>query len=184
MGRFDLRMITATGFLIFMITSYWQSVFYTDVGFNQLIAPRFVQGIGITLFFTPLIQMLLADMPPEKMASALGLGNFFRILGGSFGTSLSVSIWNNREAMHQSHLVEHINNYNPFTIQILEQLHQLGISGVKAYGVIYQTIINQAFMLATNDIFRLSSWIFGLLFFVIWFAKPTHAKSGGPVAAE
>lgn len=184
MGKFDLRIITSLGFFVFVITSYWQSTFYTDVGFRQLIEPRFIQGLGLALFFTPLIQMLLAEMPPAKMASALGLSNFFRILGGSFGTSLSVTIWDNREALHQSQLVEFINIYNPFVTQTLSQLRLLGISGLKSFGVLYETVINQAFMLATNDIFRLSAWIFAFLFFLVWFAKPTFVKAKGPVASE
>ncbi len=184
MGKFDLRLVTGIGFLIFVITSYWQSMFYTEVGFWQLIEPRTVQGLGLAFFFTPLIAMILANMPPEKMASALGLANFFRILGGSFGTSLSITIWNHREALHQSHLVEFVNVFNPIAQQSLKQLHNLGIDGVKSFGVLYATVINQAFMLATNDIFRLSAWIFIGLFILIWFAKPTYAKKGGALAAE
>ena len=128
--------------------------------------------------------MILADIPPTKLASALGLANFFRILGGSFGTSLSVSIWNDREAMHQSHLVEYVNAFNPFTAQSLEQLQALGISGLKGFGVLYENVINQSFMLATNDIFRLSAWIFLGLFGLVWFAKRSFVKAGAPIAAE
>ncbi|MDR3500996.1 MAG: DHA2 family efflux MFS transporter permease subunit [Legionella sp.] len=184
MGRFDLRLVTSIGFVVFALTSYWQSLFYTDIGFIQLIEPRFVQGFGLAFFFTPLVAMILADLPPEKMASALGLGNFFRILGGSFGTSISVTLWNDREALHQSHLVEYVNAFSPFTQQALDQLHALGIQGLKRFGVLYETIINQAFMLATNDIFRASAWVFTFLLILVWLAKPTYAKSGGPVAAE
>lgn len=184
MGKFDLRKIISLGFFIFMLTSWWQSNFYTTIGFAQLVEPRLVQGLGLAFFFTPLIVMILANIPPEKMASALGLANFFRILGGSFGTSISITIWNDREAMHQSHLVEQINQYNPFTMQALGQLKALGVSGREAYGVLYETVINQAFMLATNDIFRLSAWVFIGLLGLVWFAKPVQVKSGAPIAAE
>lgn len=184
MGKFDLRLIISMGFLVFVVTSFWQSGFYTQVGFWQLVEPRFIQGMGLAFFFTPLIAIVLSNIPPEKMASALGLANFFRILGGSFGTSISITIWNNREAFHQSRLVESVNQLNPFVLQTSEQLHTLGLMGLKTAGVLYGIIINQAFMLATNDIFRLSAWIFGGLLVLIWFSKPTFAKPGGVVAAE
>ncbi|MFT4059718.1 MAG: DHA2 family efflux MFS transporter permease subunit [Legionella sp.] len=184
MGRFDLRIIVSLGFFVFIITSIWQSTFYTDVGFIQLIMPRFYQGFGLAFFFTPLIAMILSNIPPVKLTSALGLANFFRILGGSFGTSISVTLWNDREALHQNHLVESVNGYNPFTLQTVEQLHALGATGNKAYGLIYETVINQSFMLATNDIFRLSAWVFMLLFAIIWLAKPSIIKPGVTVAAE
>lgn len=184
MGKFDLRKIISIGFIVFVVTSWWQSSFYTQIGFIQLVEPRLAQGLGLAFFFTPLIVMILANIPPEKMASALGLANFCRILGGSFGTSISITLWNDREAMHQSHLVEHINTFNPFTLQALNKIQMLGISELKSFGVLYATVINQAFMLATNDIFRLSAWIFICLLGLIWFAKPTFMKAGAPIAAE
>lgn len=184
MGKFDLRVIVSIGFIVFILTCLWQSNFYTEVGFMQLIKPRFVQGLGLAFFFTPLIALILADLPPERLASALGLANFCRILGGSFGTSISVTLWSDREAFHQSHLVEQITVYNPLVQKTLEQLHSLGIAGLKSFGVIYASIINQSYMLATNDIFKLSAWIFMVLLAMIWLAKPTYARSSGGIAAE
>lgn len=184
MGRFDLRIVISFGFIVFAATSIWQSTFYTEIGFIQLVKPRFVQGLGLAFFFTPLIALVLSDQPPERLASALGLANFFRILGSSFGTSLSITIWNHRQALHQSHLVEQITAYNPLAQQSLDRLHSLGVSGLKAFGVLYATIINQAFMLATNDIFRLAAWIFIFLLAMIWLAEPTYVRSSERIAAE
>lgn len=178
MNKFDLRLVISIGFLTFIATSYWQSMFYTEVGFSELIVPRFIQGLGLAFFFTPLIALILSNIPAEKMASALGLANFFRILGGSFGTSLSISLWNDREAMHQSRLVEFINPYNHNAQQALSQLHDLGVTGLNNLALLYRVIINQSFMLATNDIFRLSAYIFALLLLLVWLAKPTHGKAG------
>jgi DHA2 family multidrug resistance protein len=184
MGRFDLRLIIALGFFVFFITSMWQSNFYTEIGFIQLIKPRFVQGIGLALFFTPLIGLILSAIPPERMTNALGLGNFFRILGGSFGTSLSISLWDDRAALHQSRLVENINDYNPISSQILDQIQSFGVSSLQSFAILYSNIINQAYMLATNDIFRLSSWVFMCLFGLVWLAKPIRMKKGAVIAAE
>lgn len=172
MHKLDLRIIISFGFIIFASTSFWASNFYTGVGFQQLIEPRFVQGLGITCFFTPLISIIISSLPPERIASALGLANFCRILGGSFGTSLSVTIWDRREAFHHSRLIEQINVFNPISQQSIAKLEQLGFTGLKAYERVVQTITNQAYMLATNDIFWLSGVIFVCLLVIIWFAKP------------
>lgn len=172
MGKFDLRLIISLGFLVFAATSFWSSTFYTDVGYKGLIEPRFIQGLGITFFFTPLISVVIAGLPAERMASALGLSNFCRILGGSFGTSLSVTLWDRREAFHHSRLVENINPYNPISRDAVDQLQNLGFTGLKSYGQIVETLTNQAFMLATNDIFWLSGWIFICLLVIVWFTKP------------
>jgi len=182
MGKMDLRLIISIGFAMFAYTSFWQSHFYADVGFIQLIEPRFWQGLGITFFFTPLISIVLSGLPPERIASALGLSNFFRILGGSFGTSVSVTLWDRHEALHHAHLVEHINSFNPIANQTINQLQNLGLEGMKAFDRIVQLITNQAYMIATDDIFWLSGWIFMGLLFMIWFTKPPFLSKAPPGA--
>ena len=132
-----------------------------------------LQGlVHSTFFFTPLVTIIISKLSPQRVASALGLSNFWRILGGSFGTSISVTMWDRREAFHHSRLVEHINSYNPLANEFITQLHSLGFTDKKAFGQITNIITNQAYMLATNDIFWLSGCIFGSLIIIIWFAKP------------
>ncbi len=184
MSKFDLRTIISVGFIVFAATSFWQSNFYTSVGFTQLVEPRFMQGLGITFFFTPLVTVIISGLPDERVASALGLSNFFRILGGSFGTSLSVTLWDRREAFHQSRLVEQINVFNPFSQEAVNQLQAAGFAGNKSFAAIANIITNQAFMLSTNDIFWLSGCIFACLVLVIWFARPPFFAKKNMVAAE
>lgn len=184
MGKFDLRLIVSLGFIFFAWTSFWQSNFYTDIGYIQIAEPRFVQGLGISFFFTPLIGIMISGLPVERMANAFGLANFFRILGGSFGTSLSVTLWDRREDFHHSRLVESINPFNPISRDALHHLQTLGFDGLKNFGAITLQITNQAFMLSTNDIFWLSGWIFMILLVVIWFAKPPFLKVEGVAGGE
>jgi len=183
MTHFDLRGVATIGFIVFALTSFMQSNFYTEVGFSQLILPRFIQGLGITFFFTPLVTIVISGLPPTRIASALGLSNFFRILGGSFGTSISVTMWNRREAFHHSQLVEQINHFNPISYETLNQLKLLGFTGLKNMGVVETMITNQSFMLSTNDIFWISGWIFICLMIVVWVAKPPFTSAGN-VASE
>jgi DHA2 family multidrug resistance protein len=182
MGRFDLRMIISLGFLVFAITSLWQTQFYTQVGFWQLAEPRFAQGLGLAFFFTPLISVILSGQPPDRIASALGLSNFCRILGGSFGTSISVTLWDRREAFHQSRLIDNINAFNPLSHETIQQLQALGFHGKKSMGKLADIITGQAYMLSTNDIFWLSGWIFFGLLILVWFTKPPFLAVKGVVA--
>lgn len=184
MHRFDLRVIISLGFIVFAITSFWSAGFYTDVGFWQIIQPRFVQGLALSFFFTPLIAVILSGLAPERLASALGLSNFFRILGGSFGTSISVTLWERRESFHHSRLVNYINDFNPVSMQTLTKLQELGLTGLSKYAQLVRVITNQAFMLATNDIFWLSGWIFICLLIIIWLTKPPFTTSTKATAAH
>jgi MFS transporter, DHA2 family, multidrug resistance protein len=183
LNKVDLRLMASFGFVAFAISCFWSASFDTNVSYMKLIEPRLIQGIGIAFFFTPLVTMVISGLPKQRIASALGLANFMRILGGSFGTSLSVTLWNDREAMHQAHLVEQVNYYNPTSNDALNQLQNIGFDHLQSYGMVARIINNQAFMLATNDFFWLAGWIFVVLLVVVWFAKPPFvSKMSAPVA--
>jgi len=104
------------------------------------------------------------------------LANFFRILGGSFGTSLSVTLWEHREIIHNSQLVESLSPLQPGVEQALQQLHNTGFTEAKALAQIAKVITNQAYMLASNDIFLLSGCVFLSLLVVVWLARPPFTE--------
>ncbi|MGE3320476.1 MAG: DHA2 family efflux MFS transporter permease subunit [Candidatus Berkiella sp.] len=168
----DARLIVANGFFFFALCSFWIANFNTNVSFENIAWIRFVQGVGAPCFFIPLITILLSGLPNDRLASAAGLSNFLRILGGSFGTSISVSLWNHREAVHQSQLTESLTAYNPNMLVAINQLKSVGYTTDMSYAQITKMLINQSYMLATNDIFWISGFIFIGLLVLVMFAKP------------
>lgn len=172
MGKFDLRILVSIGFLTFAYCSFWIASFNTQVTSTNVALVRLIQGIGVPLFFIPTLSILLSGFSAKHLASAAGLSNFFRILGGSFGTSIAVTLWENRESAHQSTLVEHTTPFNPVFLDALNKLQALGFTDDARYAQIYRAIINQSFMLSTNDIFWLFGFVFLALLAFIWLAKP------------
>ena len=181
--KFDLRIIATIGFLIFSVISFVNASFNTQVSFAQLFIPRLAWGIGISCFFIPLIGMSLSGLPPNRIAAASGLTNFLRILGLGFGTSFSVTLWDRRETLHDSHLSEHVTLADPAIQHALATLRDLGLTQMQAHEQLSRAISHQAYMLATNDIFWVSGWIFLALLLLVWFARPPFVASKA-VAAE
>ncbi|NNM81085.1 MAG: DHA2 family efflux MFS transporter permease subunit [Burkholderiales bacterium] len=181
MHRIDLRILASFSFLVFAGITYWAASFNTGASFWQLTLPRFFQGIGMACFFIPLMSILLSGLPPGRVASASGLSNFLRVLGGSFGTSLSVALWNRRESLHHSHLTEQISLSDPVTQHTLSSLHSIGMPEMPSFALVEKMVEGQSYMLAVNDIFLASTAIFLVLMFFVWFARPPFfaGKSGG-----
>lgn len=182
LSKVDARIVVTNGFFFFAFCSFWVANFNTDVAFSNIAWVRFVQGVGAPCFFIPLITILLSGLPNERIASAAGLSNFLRILGGSFGTSISVSLWNHREAVHQSKLTESLTAYNPNMLEVMTQLKNLGFTTNMSYAEITKVLINQSYMLATNDIFWISGFVFLSLLFFVWFARPPFLATKTAVA--
>ncbi|MDA8383714.1 MAG: DHA2 family efflux MFS transporter permease subunit [Betaproteobacteria bacterium] len=177
--KFDLRILTSVAFLVFAVVSFWASGFDTSVSYAELVAPRLVQGIGMAFFFVPLVSITLSGIPGEQVASASGISNFARILAGSFGTSLSITLWTRRAQFHQAMLTDPLTPYSPVATQALNLLHERGLSSAGALAVLARTLVQQAVMLATNDVLWLSGCIFLALLAAVWLARPPFMVGGG-----
>ncbi|MDR2239839.1 MAG: DHA2 family efflux MFS transporter permease subunit [Zoogloeaceae bacterium] len=183
MHRLDLRVWASFAFGIFAFVSFWSSSFNSDVPFLTLVMPRFVQGFGVACFFVPLTALTLSGLPPHMLASATGLSNFTRIVAGSFGTSLSITLWDRRATLHHATLSESITPYSPAADQALGALNDAGIAAPADTAMLDNIINQQAFMQATNDIFWLSGCFFIALMIFVWAAKPPrHPTTAAPIA--
>jgi DHA2 family multidrug resistance protein len=184
MSRIDLRWITTASFCAFAAASFWFAGFNTQVSFSMLAWSRFAQGIGLALFFVPLMSIILSGLPPNRVASASGLANTLRTMAGSFATSLTTTWWDRREALHQTHLSESITAFNPIAHAAIDQLQALGAHGASAFVMLERSIVQQAYMLATNDLFWLWGWTYVVLVAVVWLARPPFSAAGAHSAGE
>lgn len=172
MKKFDLRILVSIGFSIFACCSFWLACFNTNVTLQHVAWTRFIFGFGVPLFFIPLTTILLSGLSDKQLASAAGLSNFMRILAGSFGTSIFVTLWDHRERIHQSQVVEKITAYNPQLSHAVKKLQALGMTDKQSYAYILKKVVAQSYMLATDDLFWLSAILFISLLILTWFAKP------------
>jgi DHA2 family multidrug resistance protein len=184
MGRIDLRWWATASFAAFAASTFLFAGFNTEVDFARLAWSRFAQGLGLAFFFPPLLTIAISGLPQTRVASATGLANTLRTLAGSFATSLTTTWWDRREALHQVHLTEHATAFDPVARSAIDHLQALGVHGHAAYATIERTIVHQAYMLATDDLFWLWSWMFVALVAVSWLARPPFAAGGALRASE
>lgn len=174
MGRFDLRMITAMSFLFFSLSFFDQANFTTEVSLRQIMWVRFYQGFGIAIFFLPLVQITLSEVPNNKLPSAAGLFHFIRILVGSgFGTSLAIQIWTRLQIFHHARLSEALTDFNSITVEFFDKMMSYRPEFTKevARAVLDRQVEQQAYMLSSNDLAYLSAWLFLLMIPLIFLCK-------------
>nr|WP_240754663.1 DHA2 family efflux MFS transporter permease subunit [Parasulfuritortus cantonensis] len=178
MHRVDLRAWATFSFAVFAAVSFWNSHFNTDVTFGQIVLPRLLMGFGVATFFVPLTSLTLSGIPHELLPSATGLSNFFRILAGSFGTSLSITLWDRRTDYHHSILTTHLSAFDPGATEALAGL----TDPASTPAMLDRLIGQQAVLMATNDIFWLSGCFFASLMLLVWLAKPPAHPAGAAAA--
>ena len=180
-SRVDPRFLASFAFVVFAIVLFMRSHFNTQADFGTIITPTLVQGIAMAFFFIPLSVIVLSGISPDKIPAASGLSSFVRIVAGSFGTSISTTVWQDRAAIHHAQLAESISSSNTVAMQTLEGLSQLGMSSEQALAQVNRLVDQQAYMLAANDVFFASALIFMALIPFVWLSRP---KLGGAAAAD
>jgi DHA2 family multidrug resistance protein len=181
-SKFDPRALTTFAFLVFALVLYMRSDFNTQADFGTIMIPTIVQGVAVAFFFIPLTSIILGGLPPEKIPSASGLSSFARMVGGSFGTSIAITVWQDRAAMHHAQLAELVNRGSIATNSALAGFNAAGMSVEQGLATINRMVDQQAFMLAANDVFYGSALIFLALIPIIWLAR--DARVVGPGGAS
>lgn len=187
LNRFDLRKMVALSFLVFAFGFFYQAIFTTDINLGTIMWVRFLQGFGVAIFFLPLVQLSLGDIPKEKYASAAGLFNFIRILVGSgFGTSLAIEFWTRLEIFHHARLSESITASRSLVNRFYDMLENANPSFIPdiVTRIIDQKVEQQAYMLSTNDLSWLAGWLFIVMIPLIFFCKRAKASESSHAAAD
>src|SRR2546421_4877982 len=61
--------------------------------YSAIVAPFFISGIGMALFFAPVANVVLSSVRPEQEGQASGANNAIRELGGVFGVAVLASVF-------------------------------------------------------------------------------------------
>ena len=174
-GQWDARVLATFSFVVFALVLWMRSLFDTQTDFFTIVIPTIVQGVAVAFFFVPLVAIVLSGLPPERIAAASGLSNFFRILAGSFGTSISTTLWDHRASMHHAHLAEAVARDSVATAEAFARLEAAGLSPAQALGAIERMADQQAYTLSANDLFYGSALLFIVLAGFIWLTRPLPA---------
>jgi len=177
-NRVDPRILVTISFAIFALVLFMRAHFNTDATIVTLLIPTLIQGAAMAAFFIPLMGMTLSGLPPERIPNASGLSNFARITAGSFGTSITTTLWERRASLHHAQLVEHLTPNDPAAAQTLAHLNASGMGNEQSYALLNRLVDGQAFMLSADDIFYVSGIIFIALIGLVWLARPQRGAAG------
>ena len=158
---------------------------------GNIIWPIIISGFAITCIFVPMTTFSMATVSRENMGEATGLTNLLRNLGGSVGISAITTMVSRGAQTHQALLVGQMSQFNPvFNEQIAKMqtalTPQVGPAAAhdQAYGLIYQTLQQQASLWSYVDLFRMLVIVCLLCVpLVFLFKKPKRASAPRELAA-
>jgi DHA2 family multidrug resistance protein len=188
----DARWLIGGGLLIMAAGCYWMSLMNLYVSPWQVVWPRVVMIIGLSMIFAPLNVAAFQFTPQHLRGAAVGLFALLRNEGGSVGTSMAQTIQERREQFHLSRITDNLDPLNPYVNAFLEQgresfVQQTGDhagSQLMALQTLDSLRQQQASSLAYFDVFWLCAALGVGLVLLLLLMKRSVAEKGAHVGAE
>nr|WP_321458488.1 DHA2 family efflux MFS transporter permease subunit [uncultured Cohaesibacter sp.] len=183
----DVRIILFSGFALVCLGLYFNSHMTTEVGYDQLLVPQIVRGVGLILNLVTITTVSLGTLPTDMVSAGSAQFNVFRNMGGAVGLALINTQWDGRYDRHYWWIMESLSNTNQrVTDQVTMLSSYLGqLSGINsdsdtaAIYTITRQIQQQASIMAWNDVFLMLAIAF--LFaapLTLFLAKPKKEAAG------
>ncbi|MBS0383533.1 MAG: DHA2 family efflux MFS transporter permease subunit [Proteobacteria bacterium] len=174
--KFDLRWLASGSFVVIGLVCFRFGSFNTEVNFAAVALTELLMGLGIALFFLPVLTILLSDLEGPEIAEGSGSATFLRTVGASFAVSIVTYLWARGGVTNHANLAEHI---NPFSAEVRHSVAAMdgalrpyleGINGV---------ITQQATQISFNHIMDGLGVGFLAMIAVVWLAKPPFIQRRG-----
>ena len=115
LGRgIDARWLIAGGLLVMAAGNYWMALMNLYISPWQVIWPRVVMIVGLSMIFAPINVAAFKYTPAHLRGAAVGLFALLRNEGGSVGTSMAQTLEWRREQFHTARVGEFLDPLNPF----------------------------------------------------------------------
>jgi MFS transporter, DHA2 family, multidrug resistance protein len=188
----DARWLIAGGLVVMAFGNYWMSQMNLDISPGQVIWPRVMLVVGLSMCFAPANVAAYLYTPPLLRGAAVGLLSLLRNEGGSVGTSMAQTIQERRDQFHVLRLGEYLDSFNASVASFLEQargvfLQQTGDPST-AQQLALQALENlrqqQASSLAYFDVFLLLAVVMLAPVLAVLLMKRSVAEKGAHIGQE
>jgi DHA2 family multidrug resistance protein len=188
----DARWLIALGLLVMAAGNYWMALMNLSISPEQVIWPRVVLIVGLSLLFAPINVAAFKYTPVHLRGAAVGLLALLRNEGGSVGTSLAQTLVQRRAQFHRTRLGEFLDPLNPTVGSFSQQARAFffqrsgdpGASRRMTWQALADLREQQAVSMAYFDIFWLFAVLAVLLLLLVPLMKRSVAEKGAHLAAE
>ncbi|WP_309400529.1 DHA2 family efflux MFS transporter permease subunit [Cerasicoccus maritimus] len=154
------------GVAIFLYAMWRYSYFDALTPDTAFTWPLLLRGIGLGMIFVPLNALAVADLTPDKHASATGLLNLTRQFGASVGVAVAAAVLSTMQGQFEAVIVDAASSGSPELTyigqQVMDTLHREGINDPTAHYIATELLQQTSHQIATSIAFDRIFTIFGL----------------------
>ena len=178
-------------FVAFGVSYLMRAGLTADASFLAFVMPLLVQGIALATFFLAMITILLDGVPPQRIPAGVGPVQFRPHHRGGFSASLVTTFWDRREALHQSRMADMTSRLCAGIQQCPVIAARSGPVGAGGQCAVTRSMIGQAYLLASVDMFTVSAWLCVFAIAIVWLCRraephgpPPRSPTDWPMASE
>jgi DHA2 family multidrug resistance protein len=178
------------GLICFGLGCYLYVPLTHDWGWQQLLLPQALRGIGQQFAVPPIVTMALGSLPQSRLKSASGLFNLMRNLGGAIGIAVSATMLNDRLNFHYLRLNESVTVGRPEVESLLsgQTAHWSAVAGdaldatQSGLASLHALVLRESLVLTYSDVFYVLSLCFLVGIVSVLFAKSINNAAPPPDA--
>ncbi|TAL97798.1 MAG: DHA2 family efflux MFS transporter permease subunit [Paraburkholderia sp.] len=176
----DMRWLMVFGLVCFGVGVYLYVPLTNQWGWQELLIPQALRGIGQQFCIPPIVTMALGSLPPSRLKSASGLFNLMRNLGGAIGIAVASTMLNDRLNLHYERLDEHVTAGRPVIEAVIQQqaAHLAAVGGdalnatTAGLDVLHGLLMREALVLTFSDTFFALALCFVVGLASVLFSRP------------
>ena len=185
----DQRIVMATGFTLFALSSWMMTGITPEWGFWELLPAQAIRGFAVLLCIVPSVGLALNGVPPAELRYASGLFNLMRNLGGAIGIAAVTTWLQDFGRMHGERFGEALAHADTSALSTLaSRLSTLNPDPVQARllldGEIGQYVTQQALTQAFQNVFLLIAVLFAAMLAVVPLCRTAIFSDAAPVEAH
>jgi DHA2 family multidrug resistance protein len=185
----DQRIVMATGFTLFALSSWLMTGITSDWGFWEMLPAQAIRGFAVLLCIVPSVGLALNGVPPAELRYASGLFNLMRNLGGAIGIAAVTTWLQDFGRIHGERFGEALGHADASALSSLAaRFSTLTPDPVQAHqllqGAMGQFVTQQALTQAFQNVFFLIALLFAAMLVIVPFCRTAIFADAPPVEAH
>ena len=185
-SKVDTRLLIAFGCIVSASALFIMAGWDLGLDYGHAVRARMLQSFGLAFLFIPINVAAFAYVPKEKTNMGTGFINLARNIGASVGIATVTTMLSRRTQFHLARLTERINDFslayhnslNGIQMRLVHAGSTMANASTQAQGMIANTVLRQANMLAFLDDFKMLGIVFLGVLPILLLAKKPRAQAG------
>lgn len=186
----DPRMLMGIGILVIVAFAFLMGVSSPGSSERSFFWVFIMRGLGMGMMMGPILTICLEGMKGADIGQSAGITNMIRQVGGAAGIAGLNIFLTDRNAVHNTDLLAHVNIYDPatqdrlaaFTSSFIGNGYSMDQAQALSYRVLDLSVWKQYSLIAYNDVFLLVGVLTLACLPLVFFVKYKKAKPGTKVA--